>query len=144
MNIIHQNIQIFDESVNLHNYLEEENGILKSTSLEKLKHLIFYGNRGIGKYYQTLLFIKKFSPSKLKYNKKMYVDDEYYIKVSDVHFEIDMATLGCNCKMLWNNIQKQITNSMESLNLSKAIILCKNFHEINKDLLRNFKNTMLK
>ena len=144
MNIVRPNLQVLDESVNLHNYLEEENEILKSTLLEDLKHLIFYGKRGIGKYYQTLLFIKKFSPSKLKYNKKMYIENEYYIKVSDVHFEIDMATLGCNCKIIWGKIQKQITNSMESLNISKSIILCKNFHDINKDLLHNFKNTMLK
>ena len=54
-----------------------------------------------------------------------------------------MATLGCNCKALWTDIQKQIIDSMLSLNISKAIILCKNFHEINKDLLQNFKNIMV-
>ena len=74
----------------------------------------------------------------------MYINNhEYHIKISDIHFEIDMSTLGCNCKILWSDIQKQILDSMLSLNLSKAIILCKNFHEINKDLLLNFKNVML-
>ena len=126
-----------------HPYLEAENEVLK-LPLEKIQNLIFYGNKGLGKYHQSLTYIKKFSPSNLKYNKKMYINNhEYYIKISDIHFEIDMSSLGCNCKILWSDIQKQILDSMLSLNLSKAIILCKNFHEINKDLLQNFKNIMM-
>ena len=137
------NINNLDESESFHPYLEEENEILNQP-LDKIKNLIFYGNRGIGKYYQSLLYIKKFSPSKLKYNKKMYINErDYYIKISDIHFEIDMESLGCNCKLLWSDIQKQITDSMLSLNLSKAIILCRNFHGINKDLLQNIKNIMI-
>ena len=132
-----------NEDESFHPYLEKEHEVLKMP-LENIQNLIFYGNKGIGKYYQAILYIKKFSPSKLKYNKKMYINDhEYYIKISDIHFEIDMSTLGCNCKILWSDIQKQIVDSMLSLNLSKAIILCKNFHEINKDLLQNFKNIMI-
>ena len=131
------------ENESFHPYLETENEVLK-LPLEKIQNLIFYGKRGIGKYYQSLKYIKKFSPSKLKYNKKMYINNhEYYIKISDIHFEIDMSSLGCNCKILWSDIQKQILDSMLTLNLSKAIILCKNFHEINKDLLQNFKNIMI-
>ena len=132
-----------DKNESFHPYLNEENEIL-NLPLEKMQNLIFYGNRGIGKYYHSLLYIKKFSPSKLKYNKKMYINDhDYYIKISDIHFEVDMTSLGCNCKVLWSAIQKQIIDCMLSLNLSKAIILCKNFHEINKDLLQNFKNIMI-
>jgi len=132
-----------DEKETFHPYLEEENKIL-TQPLEKIQNLIFYGNRGIGKYHQSLLYIKKFSPSKLKYNKKMYINErDYYIKISDIHFEIDMASLGCNCKVLWSDIQKQIIDSMLSLNISKAIILCRNFHGINKDLLQNIKNIMI-
>ena len=132
-----------DNNENFHPYLKEENEIL-NLPLEKIQNIIFYGNRGIGKYYQALLYIKKFSPSNLRYNKKMYINDhDYYIKISDIHFEVDMTSLGCNCKVLWSAIQKQIIDCMLSLNLSKAIILCKNFHEINKDLLQNFKNIMI-
>lgn len=132
-----------NEDESFHPYLETEYPVL-NLPLEKIQNLIFYGNKGIGKYHQALSYIKRFSPSKLKYNKKMYINNhEYYIKISDIHFEIDMSTLGCNCKILWSDIQKQILDSMLSLNLSKAIILCKNFHEINKDLLQNFKNIMI-
>lgn len=131
------------ENESFHPYLETENEVLK-LPLDEIQNLIFYGNKGIGKYYQALIYIKKFSPSKLKYSKKMYINNhDYYIKISDIHFEIDISTLGCNCKILWSDIQKQILDSMLSLNLSKAIILCKNFHEINKDLLLNFKNIMI-
>jgi hypothetical protein len=141
MNIFHNNL---DSELSFHPYLEEENPILQTTDINELSNIFFYGKRGIGKYYNSLQFIKRFSPSKLKYNKKMYINEEYYIKVSDIHFEIDMSTLGCNCKILWNNIQKQIINSMEFSKLDRAIILCKNFQDINKDLLRNLKNIMLK
>ena len=41
-----------------------------SLNIDKLSNLIIYGPPGIGKYSQTLSFIKKFSPSKLKYEKK--------------------------------------------------------------------------
>ena len=141
MNIFHNNL---DNNISFHPYLEEENPILRTTDIKKLNNIFFYGKSGIGKYFNSLQFIKKFSPSKLKYNKKMYIKEDYYIKVSDIHFEIDMSTLGCNCKVLWSNIQKQIINSMEFSNLDRAIIMCKNFHDINKDLLRNLKNIMLK
>jgi hypothetical protein len=134
---------VVNDDESFHPYLETENEILKMP-LEKIQNLIFFGSRGIGKYYQALAYIKKFSPSKLKYNKKMYINKyDYYIKISDIHFEIDMESLGCNCKVLWSDIQKQIIDSMISLKISKAIILCKNFHMINKDLLQNFKNIML-
>ena len=134
---------VVNDDESFHPYLETENEILKMP-LEKIQNLIFFGSRGIGKYYQALAYIKKFSPSKLKYNKKMYINKyDYYIKISGIHFEIDMESLGCNCKVLWSDIQKQIIDSMISLKISKAIILCKNFHMINKDLLQNFKNIML-
>ena len=32
----------------------------------------------------------------------------YTIKISDIHFEIDMELLGCNAKILWNDIFKSI------------------------------------
>jgi hypothetical protein len=30
--------------------------------------------------------------------------------MSDIHYEIDMGFLGCNAKLLWNDIISQITN----------------------------------
>ena len=57
-----------NEDETFHPYLETEYEVLKMP-LEKIQNLIFYGNKGIGKYYQALSYIKKFSPSKLKYKR---------------------------------------------------------------------------
>ena len=56
--------------------------------------------------------------------------------MSDIHYEIDMSTLGCNSKVLWHDIFIQLLDSI-SLKHS-AIILCKCFHEINQELLDIF------
>ena len=45
-------------------------------SLDKLCNLIFYGPAGVGKYSQMLNSIKKYSPTELKYEKKLF----YYYK----------------------------------------------------------------
>jgi DNA replication protein DnaC len=39
--------------------------------LADLKNIIFYGPSGVGKYTQMLKSIKKYSPSELKYEKKI-------------------------------------------------------------------------
>ena len=42
-----------------------------SNEVNENKNIIFYGKSGIGKYSQILLFLQKFSPTKLKYENKM-------------------------------------------------------------------------
>ena len=61
-----------------HPYIMEEHKDIYSTVLKDQKHIIFYGGEGLGKYYQSIEFIRQYSPSKLKYNKKMLIDDEEY------------------------------------------------------------------
>ena len=81
------------------------------TDINNLKNLIFYGPSGIGKYTQMLCAIKKYSPSELKYEKKISINfnkNIYYFKISDIHYEIDMSLLGCQSKLLWNEIFMQI------------------------------------
>ena len=60
----------------------------------------------------------------------------FYIKISDIHFEIDMALLGCNAKLLWNDIFNHIIDIISTSKHKKGIIVCKNFHEIHSELLR--------
>jgi Cdc6-like AAA superfamily ATPase len=105
------------------------------------KHLIFYGASGVGKYTLALKFIKRYSASKLKYEKKMLITSNkntYSIKISDVHYEIDMSTLGCNSKTLWHDIFIQIVDTISLKKNGSVIILCKAFHEINIELLEIF------
>ena len=67
-------------------------------NIENISHLIFYGPSGIGKYTQALSFIKQYSPSNLKYERKININlsakKEYFFKVSDIHIEVDMELLG--------------------------------------------------
>jgi hypothetical protein len=110
-------------------------------TIEQLKNIIFYGPSGVGKYTQMLCAIKKYSPSNLKYEKKltcMYNKNNYYFKISDIHFEIDMDLLGCNAKMLWNEIYSNIVDVLSSRTNKSGIIVCKNFHKIHGELLECF------
>lgn len=131
-------------------YLKNENSLhpdlLKKYSkfpknVEDLKNVIFYGPSGVGKYTQMLNCISKYSQSKLKYEKKMSIEYNkvnYNFKISDIHFEIDMALLGCNSKLLWNDIYNNIIDVLSARPNKNGIIVCKNFHKIHNELLDSF------
>ena len=106
-------------------------------TLDKLGNLIFYGPSGVGKYSQMLYSIKKYSQSDLKYEKKLsltYDKKQYFFKISDIHYEIDMSLLGCNSKLLWHDIYQQIIDILSAKNNKTGIIVCKNFHSIHSEL----------
>jgi hypothetical protein len=112
-----------------------------SNNISQISNLIFYGPSGVGKYTQLLNFIKKYSPTELKYEKKisiLYNKKQYYFKISDIHYEIDMSLLGCNSKLLWNDIYLQLIDIISAKNDKSGIIVCKNFHEIHNELLDIF------
>ena len=113
--------------------------------LYELKNLIFYGPSGTGKYTQMLSSIKKYSPSELKYEKKILINynkQQYFLKISDIHFEIDISLLGCNAKILWHEIYQQIIDIISAKTEKSGIIVCKYFHEIHSELLDNFYSYM--
>jgi len=110
-------------------------------NLNQVKNVIFYGPSGVGKYSQVLNCIKKYSNSELKYEKKLTVSfnkNNYFFKISDIHFEIDMSLLGCNSKLLWNEIYINIIDVLSARVNKSGIILCKNFHKIHSELLECF------
>jgi len=110
-----------------------------------LKNIIFYGLSGSGKYTCALSLVKKYSQSNLKYEKKINIQfyrQEYCFKISDIHYEIDMSLLGCNSKLLWHEIYSQIVDIISLKTDKKGIILCKNFNEIQIELLDNFYSYM--
>ena len=143
----------FDEYItevkkeNLHPKLEKIYGTFPK-NISNLTNIIFYGPEGVGKYSQMLYSIKKYSPSELKYEKKIIITSsskqQYIIKISDIHYEIDMSLLGCNSKMLWNEIYDQIVDVVSTKSDKTGIIVCKNFQEINSELLENFYSYMQK
>jgi hypothetical protein len=113
--------------------------------LEKFGNLIFYGPSGVGKYSQLLYLIKKYSQTNLKYEKKLsisYDKKQYFFKISDIHYEIDMSLLGCNSKLLWHDIYQQIVDILSAKNNKTGIIVCKDFHNIHSELLENFYSYM--
>ena len=114
-------------------------------SIQELKNIIFYGPSGTGKYSQMLKSIKKYSVTDLKYERKIsvtYNKQQYFLKVSDIHYEIDMSLLGCNSKLLWHEIYQQIVDIISAKTDKSGIIVCKHFHEIHSELLENFYSYM--
>ena len=110
-------------------------------NIHDFNNIIIYGASGIGKYTQLLKILKAFSPSELKYDKKMVVKTdkhEYIYRMSDIHYEIDMGLLGCNSKILWHEIYFQIVDIVSVKSDKIGIIVCKNFHKIHSELLDIF------
>jgi hypothetical protein len=106
-----------------------------------LQNLIFYGPSGTGKYSQMLYCIKKYSPTELKYEKKISISfnkEIYFFKISDIHFEIDLSILTYNSKLLWHEFYERIIDIISSKPNKIGIIVCKDFHNINNELLENF------
>lgn len=115
------------------------------TCINDLKNIIFYGPSGTGKYTQMLHSIKKYSPSELKYERKIsmtFNKQQYFFKVSDIHYEVDMSLLGCNSKLFWHEIYEHIVDIISAKADKSGIILCKYFHDIHGELLDNFYSYM--
>jgi hypothetical protein len=132
------------EDNNLHSKLTKTYSRFPNT-LDKLGNLIFYGPSGVGKYSQVLYAIKKYSPSELKYEKKLsllFNKQTFFFKISDIHYEIDMSLLGCNSKLLWHDIYQQIVDIISAKTDKSGIIVCKEFHNIHSELLENFYSYM--
>ena len=132
------------ERNNLHTKLTKTYAKFPKT-LDKLGNLVFYGPSGVGKYSQILYAIKKYSPSELKYEKKLsllFNKQTYFFKISDIHYEVDMSLLGCNSKLLWHDIYQQIVDVISAKTEKSGIIVCKEFHNIHSELLENFYSYM--
>lgn len=113
--------------------------------IDDIENLILYGAPGIGKYSQCLHILKKYSPSGLKYDKRITTitdKQQYTFRISDIHYEIDMAMLGCNSKTLWHEIFFQIVDIISVYSKKVGIIVCKNFHSIHSELLEIFYSYM--
>ena len=119
--------------------------IEKNTSIKEMSNYLFNGPSGVGKYSQALRLISRFSPSKLKYEKKVHLTinkGEYMFKISDIHYEVDFLTLGCNAKITWTEIFNTIVNIVSSNGINSGIILCLNFNHIQIELLDIFYSYM--
>ena len=129
------------DKFNLHDNIKYHDNV----NIENLNNIIFYGPSGCGKYTQCLNLIKQYSPSELKYEKKLmhiFNKQTFNFKLSDIHIEIDMSLLGCNAKILWNEIYNKILDITFTKPNGCFIIVCTNFHQIHTELLENFYSYM--
>lgn len=134
------------DKINLHSKLSN---VFKSfpDDITKMRNIILYGPEKSGKYTQFLQSIRKYSSSKLKYEKKLQIESnkqDFFIKISDIHYEVDISLLGCNAKVLWNTIFNQIVDIILTKPKKNGIIVCKNFHTIHSELLDIFYSYMQK
>ena len=134
---------------NYHPSLKNIIGYLQTIE-SNFPNLILYGPSRSGKYTQALSIIVNYSESNLKYEKKLLIDtgnknpENYIIKMSDIHFEVDFDLLGCNSKHLWNCIYNQILEIITCNLKIKYFILCKNFQNINIETLNVFYSYLQK
>tara|TARA_B110000879_G_scaffold207484_1_gene291260 strand:- start:172 stop:1248 length:1077 start_codon:yes stop_codon:yes gene_type:complete len=132
------------ELFNLHPELNNE--ILKMPSnVLNMPNIVVHGASGIGKYTQVLRLLKKYSPTELKYDKRITIStdkQQYICHISDIHYEVDMSLLGCNAKTLWHEIFFQIIDIISVKPKQIGVIVCKNFHTINSELLEVFYSYM--
>lgn len=129
------------DKYNLHPHLKKS----FPDDIADLQNMILYGPAGVGKYSQALFGIRKYSATDLKYERKLnirYGKNTYNIKISDIHFEVDLSLLGCNAKVLWYNIYTHILDIVSTRPNSTGIIICKNFHNIHSELLDVFYSYM--
>ena len=156
------------QAVKTHNMHPELKSKMDSFSpdIQNFRHVLLYGPSGAGKYSQALSLIQKYSPSHLKYDKKVSIYNEktekrkfdtgnsnngkkksansvmkksdFVCRISDIHYEVDMSLLGCNSKTLWHDIFFQIVDIVSVKPQKYGIILCKNMHHIYNELLDVF------
>lgn len=126
---------------NFHPEFEETVYPMFPDNVKDLGNVILHGGVGVGKYSQALYIIHRYSPSRLKYDKKMKLQSERYIyhyRISDIHYEVDFALLGCNSKTVWHELFMQIVDVVTVKAEKVGIILCKNFHTVQNELLDVF------
>jgi hypothetical protein len=128
-------------------------------NIKQLNNLIFYGPGGSGKYTQLLLFLEKYSPSRLKYinritaaqadkgtaqHQKQKEKHVFTYKISDIHYEIDMSLLGVEPKKIWNTCYSEIVDIISMKPEKSGFIVCRNFHQVHSELLDVFYSYMQK
>ena len=95
------NDNLFEEYLNSYNEINFHPELKNvKNSIKKMiffPNLILYGPSGSGKYTQALSIISETFNNDLKYEKKMWIKnqkEEYFIRISDIHYEVDMYLLG--------------------------------------------------
>lgn len=141
----HENLNLFqDFSYPLYSSFFDKIQNIKIQNLESFPNLIIYGGDGIGKYTFAKQILKILSPYELKYQKtvtiQMNKNIEKKIRISDIHYEIDLQNMIYNTKTIWEEMYYVILDIISSSEFKSGIILIKNFHYITNELLEIFQS----
>lgn len=113
-------------------------------SKTNLNHYLFYNKSNYNGYLYSLQAIQKYSPSNLKYSRKIELqmnNNDYFFNISDIHVEIDFTLLGVNECNIFQELFVHIKENMLH-NKKFIILLCLNFEHIKKELLKIFYSFM--
>jgi hypothetical protein len=141
------NDNVNSDTINNDNVNNVNNDNINNVNNDNFTNYIFYGPSCSYKYKNALKLLQHFSPSNLKYEKKLHINlvkTDFYIKISDIHYEIDVENFIYNSKSSWNDIYTIIYNSIASSCNKKGYIVFRNFDKINYDLLDLLYNYMQK
>jgi len=136
----------FEEYISKTKYLHELPKLPKS--IEHFEHMLLYGPAGSGKYTQMLRIVRNYSRSNLKYERRVTValslqQQTHVIKISDIHYEVNMELLGCNAKVIWHDLYTHIVEMIQNKFPHKTgIIVCTNFQTVHNELLEIFYSYM--
>ena len=106
--------------------------------------IILYGPENSSKYKRANEILLPYSKSGLKYKRKIEItlnNEIYYYNISDIHIEIDFELLGTNEHSLWYEFMNHVTAIVQT-QLDFSVILCRNFHMIDHELLSIFYTFM--
>jgi hypothetical protein len=106
--------------------------------------IIIYGPENSSKYKKAHEILLPYSKSGLKYKRKIEItlnNEIYYYTISDIHVEIDFELLGTNEHGLWYEFISHVTNIVQ-VQHDFIVILCRNFHLIDNELLSIFYTFM--
>ena len=109
------------------------------SALAAPRNLVIYGRGSVGKYYLALDAVRKFSPLGLQYEKMMPIQHNkktYTVRMSDVHFEVDVQMLGTNSRLIWQTIFAAVLDIVEtSITHTRArFIMLKNFQDVSAEM----------
>lgn len=119
------------------------------TKLQDMRSTVIHGPPGSGKYSIALAIAGGFSPSALRYEKKMVVEcdgksqpHDFSLPMSDVHFEVDMGVSHCGSRTGWGQVHRSIVEAVQIRREKSAIVLCRGVDAADSDLLSTLESFM--
>ena len=89
--------------------------------------LIVYGTDGSNKEEAVGAFLESASPSSLKYERKLVCEtpkSRFFVRVSDIHYSLDLNLLGPAGLVMWNCIVDQIRGSIAASGKREGLVVC--------------------